>query len=132
MFRYTFAAIALLVMLLGSGCHSADNNYLEAEDFSNYLKRNGLPVGKVRVIPAEPFKANSAVAIEVGNSEIGVYKYDRSSKFQAKRIEKYAKNKRAYIAGIPYPVTVFGSFMFFGLEKNVHKRAILETIQDFR
>ena len=131
MFRFSLIAIALLAMFLGSGCYSADNNYLEAEDFSNYLKRNGIPVGYVRAIPAEPFKASSAVAIEVGNSEIGVYKYDRSSKFQAKRIEKFAKSGRAYIAGIPYPVTIYGSFMFFGLEKSKHKRAILKTIQEF-
>ena len=115
-----------------AGCFSADNNYLEAQDFAEHLKQAGLPVASVRPIPADPFKANSAVAIMVGESEIGVYKYDITSDFQKKRLEKIEKSKRIHIAGIPYPVKIYGSFMFFGLEKNKHKRAILETIKSFK
>lgn len=115
-----------------TGCFSADNNYLEAQDFAEHLKQAGLPVASVRPIPADPFKANSAVAIMVGESEIGVYKYDRSSRHQKKRIEKLAKTKRTHIAGLPYPIVVHGSFMFFGLEKNKHKHAILKTIKNFQ
>ena len=127
-----FLPIALLLLLFGSGCLSPRNNYLEAGDFAEFLKRDGLPVNGMRVIPADPFRASSAVAIQVGDSEIGVYKYDKSSDFQKKRLEKIEKTRRIYITGIPYPVTVYGSFMFFGLEKNKHKRAILKTIKSFR
>ena len=126
-----YLPFVLLMLLLASGC-APHNNYLEAADFANHLKRDGLPVESVRPIPGEPFRASSAVAIKVGDSEIGVYKYDRTSDFQKKRLEKIAQSKRIHITGIPYPVKVYGSFMFFGLEKNKHKRAILKTIKSFR
>ena len=124
-------SILPVVMLFTAGCASTGNNYLEASDFADYLKRDGLPVSSVRVIPAEPFYASSAVAIQVGESEIGVYKFDRTSKNQKKRLDKLAETKRTHISGIPYPVEVRGSFMFFGLEKNKHKRAIMETMKKF-
>ena len=127
---FSFAAVVCAVLL--AGCFAPNNNYLEAQDFAGCLKRDGLPVGEVREIPPDPFRANSAVAIKVGESEIGVYKYDRSSEIQKKRIEKLALSKRTYIAGIPYPVVVYGSFMIFGLEKNKHKRAILKALENFK
>ena len=132
MFKRIFSFAAVLFTVLLAGCFSPDNNYLEAQDFADHLKRDGLPVGDVRTIPPDPFRANSAVAIKVGDSEIGVYKYDRSTETQKKRIEKLALTKRTYIAGIPYPVVVHGSFMIFGLEKNKHKRAILKTLENFK
>ena len=130
MFKYlTFALILLFAVC---GCTAPHNNYLEASDFVTLLKQDGLPVGNTRVIPADPFRASSALAVQVGDSEIGVYKYDRTSDFQKKRLDKIEKTKRIYITGIPYPVEVYGSFMFFGLEKNKHKRAILKTIKNFK
>ncbi|MBE6394791.1 MAG: hypothetical protein E7044_12150 [Lentisphaerae bacterium] len=130
MFKYL--SVIPVLLLFVCGCLSPRNNYLEARDFADLLKRDGLPVESIRVIPADPFRASSAVAIKVGDSEIGVYKYDITSDFQRKRLEKIEKSKRIHIAGIPYPVKVYGSFMFFGLEKNKHKRAILETIKSFK
>lgn len=127
-----YLALALLLLISTAGCLSPHNNYLEAADFAELLKRDGLPVESMRSIPADPFRASSAVAIKVGDSEIGVYKYDITSDFQKKRLEKVEKTKRIHITGIPYPVTVYGSFMFFGLEKNKHKRAILKTIKKFK
>ena len=126
------AGALLMLLLAGAGCRSVGNNYLEAKDFADFLKRDGLPVENVRIIPPEPFRASSAVAILVGNSEIGVYKYDRTSEMQKKRLDHIEKTGRAYITGIPYPVKVYGSFMIFGLEKNKHKRAILDTLKKFR
>ena len=130
MFKYL--SIVPVLLLFACGCLSPQNNYLEARDFADLLKRDGLPVESIRPIPADPFRASSAVAIKVGDSEIGVYKYDKTSDFQKKRLEKIEQTKRIHIAGIPYPVKVYGSFMFFGLEKNKHKRAILKTIKSFR
>ena len=67
----------------------------------------------------------------VGNSEIGVYKYDRTSKVQTERIRKRERTGRVYINGIPYPVEVHGSFMFMGLEKNTRKHDIIKVIRRF-
>ncbi|MBQ9503023.1 MAG: hypothetical protein IJU70_12775 [Lentisphaeria bacterium] len=130
MFRCIAGAFLLVLVL--TGCRSAGNNYLEARDFADYLKRDGVPVSNVRQIPADPFHASSAVAILVGDSEIGVYKYDRNSELQRKKLERIEKTGRTYITGIPYPAKVYGSFMIFGLEKNKHKRAILKTLSNFR
>ena len=130
--RGLFALLFCCVALLTGGCASADNNYLRPEDFAVRLNQAGIKTTSVRTIPGAPFKATSGVAVMVEGSEIGVYKYDRTSKVQAERIAKRKRTGRAYINGIPYPVEVYGSFMFVGLEKNTRKRDILKVIRDFR
>ena len=127
-----YLSLALLLLLTSTGCFAPQNNYLETSDFVTLLKKEGLPVGETRVIPAEPVRASTAIAVKVGDSEIGIYKYDRTSDFQKTRLDKIKESKRVYITGIPYPAEVYGSFMFFGLEKNKHKRAILKVIRKFR
>ena len=122
---------AAMTFISGCAMFASDNNYLDPEDFAVYLERDGLTVGKVRKLPPDPFLASAAVGIEVGGSEIGVYKYDRASSVQKKRIEELEKNGRVHIIGVPYPIKVKGSFMFFGLDRNPQKRAILKTIDKF-
>ena len=90
------------------------------------MAKIGLPV------PPDPFRASDAVAIKVADSEIGVYKYDATARFQRERIDRIAREKRLYIIGVPYPVKVYGSFVFFGLERNPAKRKILRTIEKFK
>jgi len=114
-----------------SGCASYDNNYLRPEDFAAYLERDGVKVDGTRPLPGDPFRATSGCAIMIDGNEIGVYKYDRSSSVQEKRVEKIGDEGRTYIQGIPFPVEVRGSFMFLGLEKNPQKRRILEVIDKF-
>ena len=114
-----------------SGCFSADNNYLTPRDFAPRLQEHGIKVTSVRDLPGAPFKATSGAAIMVENSEIGDYKYDRTSKVQEERLRKRERTGRVYINGIPYPVDVHGSFMFMGLEKNPRKRDILKVIRRF-
>ena len=65
-----------------SGCYSDNNNYLSPRDFVPRLEEQGIRVASVRDLPGAPFKATSGVAIMVAGSEIGVYKYDRTSKVQ--------------------------------------------------
>ena len=131
--KITVCMLAAAAMAFISGCamFASDNNYLDPEDFAVYLERDGLKVDKVRKLPPDPFLASAAVGIEVGGSEIGVYKYDRVSSVQKKRIEELEKKGRTYINGVPYPIKVNGSFMFFGLDRNPQKRAILKTIDKF-
>lgn len=114
-----------------SGCASYDNNYLRPEDFAAYLERDGVKVDGTRPPAGDPFRATSGCAIMIDGNEIGVYKYDRSSSVQEKRVEKIGDEGRTYIQGIPFPVEVRGSFMFLGLEKNPQKRRILEVIDKF-
>ena len=125
------AALLLFVTFFLCGC-AANNNYLSPRDFVPRLEEAGIKVTSVRDIPGMPFKATSGAAIMVDGSEIGVYKYDRSSKIQSERIEKRRRTGRVHINGIPYPVEVYGSFMFMGLEKNPRKRDILKVIRSFR
>jgi len=74
---------------------------------------------------------SEASAVKVAGSEIGVYKYDATARMQRERLKRIASEKRLYIIGIPYPVVVHGSFVFFGLERNPDKRKILRTIEKF-
>lgn len=86
----------------------------------------------VRPLLPDPFRATSGCGIMVDGSEIGVYKYDRTSRVQRKRLERLAEQGRTYIQGIPYPIVVRGSFMIMGLEKNKQKRAILRVFDTFK
>ena len=124
-------AILCGILCLLSGCFSDNNNYLTPRDFPARLEEAGIRVVSVRDIPGAPFKATSGIAVMVENSEIGVYKYDRTSKVQKERIERRKRTGRAYINGIPYPVEVHGSFMFMGLEKNIRKHEIIKVIRRF-
>ena len=130
--RTAAVLLACLIACLAGGCASEDNNYLRPEDFAPRLEEAGIKVTSVRPLPGAPFKATSGAAVMVEGSEIGVYKYDRTSKVQADRIAKRKRTGRTYINGIPYPVEVYGSFMFLGLEKNPRKRDILKVIRKFR
>jgi hypothetical protein len=124
-------AILCGILCLLSGCFSDNNNYLTPRDFPARLEEAGIRVVSVRDIPGAPFKATSGIAVMVENSEIGVYKYDRTSKVQNERIERRKRTGRAYINGIPYPIEVHGSFMFMGLEKNPRKHDIIKVIRRF-
>ena len=128
-----FIAVLALCAVSGllSGCYSDNNNYLSPRDFVPRLEEQGIRVASVRDLPGAPFKATSGVAIMVAGSEIGVYKYDRTSKVQSERIAKRKRTGRVYINGIPYPVEVHGSFMFMGLEKNRKKDDIIKVIRNF-
>lgn len=114
-----------------AGC-AVENNYLRPEDFAEYLRRDGLTVEEVRKLPPEPFSASDAAAVKVANSEVGVYKFDTTARVQRERLARIAETKRLYITGVPYPVKVQGSFVFFGLERNPAKRKIIRTIEKFK
>ena len=122
---------ALSMLLFVTGC-SVNNNYLHPEDFAEYLRRDGIEVESVRKLPVDPFRASDAAAVKVAGSEIGVYKYDTTARVQRERLARIAGEKRLYIIGIPYPVKVYGSFVFFGLDRNPAKRKIFRTIEKFR
>lgn len=124
----SLAAIAIF----GFGCSSdLENDHLQPEDFAVYLKRAGVQVDSIRNVPPDPFRASSGVAMEIAGSEIGVYKYHRSSRIQADRIKHLEKTGRTYINGIPYPIEVGGSFMIFGLDKNPKKKEIIKVLRKF-
>ena len=122
---------AAALMLSVAGC-AVNNNYLRPEDFAEYLRRDGIAVESVRKMPPDPFRASDAAAIKVAGSEVGVYKYDQTARVQVERLKRIAQEKRLYIIGIPYPVEVYGSFVFFGLDRNPAKRRILKTIRKFK
>lgn len=119
------------ILLLLTGC-AVENNYLHPEDFAEYLRRDGIEVESVRKVPPDPFNASDGAAIKVADSEIGVYKYDTTAEVQRKRLARIAREKRLYIIGIPYPVKVQGSFVFYGLDRNPAKRRIIKTIEKFK
>ena len=123
--------LAAVLMLLAAGC-AVNNNFLRPEDFAERLKEDGIAVEGVREVPPQPFRASRGFAIKVAGSEIGVYKFDRTSRVQEKRLEGIAAEKKLFINGLPYPVIVSGSFVFMGLEKNPEKHRIIESIKKFK
>ena len=122
---------AAALLLLSAGC-AVNNNFLRPEDFAERLKEDGVAVEGVREVSPQPFRASSGFAIKVAGSEIGVYKFDRTSRVQEKRLAGIAAEKKLFINGLPYPVIVSGSFVFMGLEKNPEKHRIIESIKKFK
>ena len=122
----------LFALLFIGGCISVDNNYLQPQDITRALEREGIKVESVPPELPDPFRATSGVAISIDGSEIGVYKYDQTSRVQRKRLASIADSKRTYINGIPYPVVVHGSFMIMGLDKNKKKRQIIKALKYFK
>ena len=123
--------LPLMLISLVGGC-AVENNYLHPSDFADYLRRDGVEVTGVRELRPDPFRASEGAAVMVEGSEVGVYKYDQTARVQVERLKRIAKEKRLYIIGIPYPVEVYGSFVFFGLDRNPAKRRILKTIKKFK
>jgi len=92
-----------------------------------------LKVDAVRPLDPRPVAAAEAIELAIGNSNIGVYKYDINNKLQRKRLEKIKREKRIYFIGIPYPVyEVSGSFIVVGLDKHKEKKRILESLRNFK
>ena len=129
----TYLPVLILPVLLLSGCFSSGNNYLHPADFARKLREDGINVRGVRPLDPKPLGAGEALEIAVGNSNIGVYKYDIFNKAQAARLRKIDNEKRVYFVGIPYPVyEVSGSFIVVGLDKHKDKKRILEALRDFK
>ncbi len=126
------AVLSTIALLSLTGCQSQGNNYLNPEDFANYLRRNGVEVtGEPRPLPGDPFDASSGCAIMVGNSEIGIYKFDRSIRIFSDRIKKIEERGCVYVNALPFPVEVRGSFFIMGLEKNKKKHEIIRVFDKF-
>ena len=133
--RIVWALTLLTLTLAGAGCSwfEPDNNYLRPEDFARKLAADGLNVVAVRPLNPQPISATSAVEIKVGNSNIGVYKYDTSIKIHKARLEKIKKSRKIFFNGIPYPVyEVSGSFIVVGLDKHKDKERILKSLRNFK
>lgn len=128
--KYVFFFVCCLAALL-TGC-AVENNHLSPEDFAECLRRNDVKVESVRPLSPDPFRATSACAVKVGDSEIGVYKYDLSSEAQRKRVDRIRSGRRVYVIGLPYYAYVHGSFVFVGLDKNKQKKSIMSAIKSFR
>jgi len=131
MMKFTGTCMVLVALMLFCGC-VVDNNYLSTGEFGAYLEKDGIKVEKTRELRPDPFRATSGTAYLIAGSEIGVYKYDQTSKIQQDRLARIKEKGRTYINGVPYPVEIYGSFMFFGLEKNPRKRDIMKTIRKFK
>ena len=130
-----FLRLIIPGLMLLSGCHwfEPDNNYLNPEDFARRLVLDGIKVDAVRQLNPQPIAATSAVEIQIGNSCIGVYKYDTTSKLHKSRLERIRKSKKIYFNGIPYPIyEASGSFIVVGLDKHQEKERILESLRNFK
>lgn len=130
-----FLLVMAAICLLATGCNSygQDNNYLRPVDFVNHLNRNGIRVDAVRPLDPRPLSASDALELRIGESNIGVYKYDISRADQRIRLERIKQNKRVYFIGIPYPIyEVSGSFIVVGLDKHKDKERILEALRTFK
>lgn len=87
----------------------------------------------VRLLAPEPLGASEALEIRIGQSNLGIYKYDILNEAQKKRLKKIEQSKRVYFNGFPYPIyETSGSFIIVGLDKHKDKKIILESFKNFR
>ena len=127
------SAAALLLTVAGCSSYGPDNNYLRPVDFVRRLEQDGIRVKSVNPLSPEPIAAGEALELSVGESNIGVYKFDINNPAQLARLKTIRKSKRIYFNGIPYPIyEVSGSFIVVGLDKHKEKRRILESLRKFK
>ncbi len=135
MFGKLFILSTAAVWLMLTGCNSLgpDNNYLRPVDFVQHLGKHGLTVDAVRPLDPRPLAAADALELRIGQSNIGIYKYDVSRNDQRARLERIQQSKRVFFVGIPYPIyEVSGSFIVVGLDKHKDKERILEALRTFK
>jgi hypothetical protein len=132
-FHIFLLAAAFLMSVSGCSTLGPDNNYRTPRDFVRHMQKEGIKVSGIRSLDPRPLAAGSALEAKIGNSNVGIYKYDVSNKNQRSRLEKIRKNKRIYFNGIPYPIyEVSGSFIVVGLDKNKEKQRILQALRSFK
>ena len=130
---FKIALPAAMLFIAGCMTFEPNNNHLHPADFVRRLNDAGIHVDAVRPLDPKPIGARDAVELIIGESSIGVYKYDKKFSDQVKRLEKIKKSKRVYFVGIPYPIyETSGSFIIVGLDKHKEKQRILEVFRDFR
>lgn len=127
--------LGTILVFFSAGCSSigSGNNYLRPIDFVHHLNKNGIKVTNYKPLDPSPIGAGDALEIKIGQSNIGVYKYDIYNRDQRRRLEVIDREKRIYFVGIPYPIyEVSGSFIVVGLDKHKEKRRILNALRSFR
>jgi hypothetical protein len=125
--------VAGIILFSGCAIFDVNNNYLHPEDFAKQLQKDGIRVDALRALDPSPLAATAAVELKIGQSNVGVYKFDTNIEVQRKRLERIRKNKRIYFNGIPYPIyEVSGSFIVVGLDKHQDKARILKSLRNFR
>ena len=125
--------VAGIILFSGCAIFDVNNNYLHPEDFAKQLQKDGIRVDALRALDPSPLAATAAVELKIGQSNVGVYKFDTNIEVQRKRLERIRKNKRIYFNGIPYPIyEVSGSFIVIGLDKHKDKARILESLRNFK
>lgn len=131
--KSVFCTLTALFLLTGCSMFEVDNNYLRPEDFARKLIKDGIHVDNIRPLNPAPVAASAAMELKIGNSSIGVYKFDTNIPAQKKRLERIRKGKKVFFNGIPFPVyEVSGSFIVIGLDKHKEKARILESLMNFK
>lgn len=126
--RLTLAFFALLAL---AGCATTNNNARTLDNMVDHFTRAGIPIQSRQPLLPQPFNASEAVALKIGDSEIGVYKYNKDNDLQRKRVEKIEQDKCIYFQGFKYSAMVRGSFMIIGFDKNTRKKEIIQAFESF-
>jgi hypothetical protein len=124
--------IAVFALLALAGCATTTNNNARTLDnLVDHFTHAGIPIQSRQPLLPEPFNASEAVALKIGDSEIGAYKYNKDNDLQRKRVEKIEQEKCIYFQGFKYSAMVRGSFMIIGFDKNTRKKEIIQAFESF-
>lgn len=123
-------ALTVFALLALAGC-ATTNNDRTLDNMVDHFTRAGIPIQSRQPLLPEPFNASEAVALKIGESEIGVYKYNKDNELQRKRVEKIEQDKCIYFQGFKYSAMVRGSFMIIGFDKNTRKQEIIQAFESF-
>jgi len=123
-------ALTVFALLALAGC-ATTNNDRTLDNMVDHFTRAGIPIQSRQPLLPEPFNASEAVALKIGESEIGVYKYNKDNDLQRKRVEKIEQDKCIYFQGFKYSAMVRGSFMIIGFDKNTRKQEIIQAFESF-
>lgn len=146
--RIILIGIAAVLFCVAGGCTSVDpnkpvridefdytsvvNNHLTLEDFVLHLEASGIKVKQIQPVRADVVRATEALAVMIGNDEIGVYYFNTDVEQQRKIIAKYHEDGFVYILGFRFPVFMAGSYVLLGVEKHPQKKEIVKALRSFK
>ncbi len=127
-----FAMLLAVVFLTACTTTRPANNHLDLMSVVHHFSDSGLEVVQIQGLVGSPLRAEGGVAMLIGESEIGVYKYNTKVEKQLRNLEFVEKNGFVYVQGQKFPALINGSFVAIGYEKHPQKQKIIEAMESFK
>lgn len=128
---FTLVAAALLASC-ATFQSEVDNNHRTIPDIIEHFRANGVEIQKLTLVRRDILHCDDAIAIMIGEREIGIYKFNTAFSKQRERLEKINTDGFVYLAGLKKDAIVNGSFVLVGSADNNQRKKIVEAFKSLK